>query len=55
MKAFGIGLVVAIAAALLARSLRGGELGNDIRWLTDRAMLGFLRLTSEFEREVQTP
>jgi hypothetical protein len=55
VKAFGIGLVLVVLVMLLARSRRGGELDNDMRWLSDRAMLKFLRLTSEFEREAETP
>ena len=43
--------LLAGGAWLLRRSSLGLRLGNEIRALSDRLMLGALRATSEFERE----
>jgi hypothetical protein len=49
MRLLGIGLGAALAALLLARSPLRPRIGNRLRALSDRAMLAFLRATSEFE------
>ncbi len=52
MKALSIGVLLVVGALLLGRSPAGVRVGNQVRALSDRVMLGALRLTSEFEREL---
>jgi hypothetical protein len=52
MKPLLAGLVLVVAWLALARSPLGLRVGNEVRALSDRVMLDFLRLTSEFEREL---
>jgi hypothetical protein len=51
MRTLSIGLGAAVAALLLTRSPLGIRIGNQLRALSDRVMLAFLRATSEFESE----
>lgn len=52
MKPLAAGLLLVVAWLLVARSPLGLWVGNEVRALSDRMMLDFLRLTSEFEREL---
>ncbi len=52
MKALWIGVILVVGGRLVARSPAGVRFGNELRALSDRVMLGALRLTSEFEREL---
>lgn len=51
MRLLVIGVLIAIGWWVVARSPIGLRVGNEVRALSDRAMLDVLRLTSEFERE----
>ena len=51
-EALWIGVILVVGGRLVARSPAGVRLGNELRALSDRVMLGALRLTSEFEREL---
>ena len=48
-----VGLVV-LGWIALTRTELGVQIGNLVRAWSDRAMLTFLRLSSEFEREAQS-
>lgn len=52
---FVVGLAFVLGALLVAHSRIGVRVGDDIRALSDRVMLGFLRATSGFERESGAP
>ena len=51
MKLLWGAVALAVGWIVIARSPVGLRLGNEARALSDRLMLGFLRLTSEFESE----
>ena len=50
MKSWLIGILAVAGWLLLTRSALGLRLGNLARAWSDRAMLAFLRLSSDFER-----
>jgi hypothetical protein len=52
MKPLVAGLLLVITWLVVARSPLRLRVGNEVRALSDRMMLDFLRLTSEFEREL---
>ena len=52
MKALSIGVLLVVGALRVARSPARVRFGNELRALSDRVMLGVLRLSSEFEREL---
>jgi hypothetical protein len=54
MKPWMIGTFAVGGWLLLNRTSRGIRIGNQVRAWSDRAMLVFLRLTSDFERELRT-
>jgi hypothetical protein len=51
MRAFAVGGLLVLIAVLFSRTSWGVRVGNEARSLSDRCMLGLLRLTSDFERE----
>ena len=53
MRTFCIGVVVTVSLAMIARTRWGTTIGNEVRYRSDQLMLGFLRVTSEFEREAE--
>jgi hypothetical protein len=53
MKPLAIGALIVGGWLLLGRTGLGLQLGNRARAWSDRAMLTFLRLSSEFEREAR--
>ncbi|MFN0074735.1 MAG: hypothetical protein ACKVVP_24905 [Chloroflexota bacterium] len=53
MRTFWIGVVVTVTVAMITRTRWGTKIGNEVRYLSDQLMLGFLRVTSEFEREAE--
>jgi hypothetical protein len=53
MQRWFVGMLAVLGWLILTRSGVGIRIGNQVRAWSDRAMLTFLRLTSEFERERQ--
>ena len=52
MRAWFVGVALLIGWILLTRSRVGVRIGSEARSVSDRLMLAFLRVSSEFEREL---